>query len=127
MAKSPHAKLSRRERQIMDIVYKLGETSVSDVQERIEDDPGYDSIRVTLSILAKKGHLTHRRDGRRYIYSPTVSRKRASRSAARSLIETFFGGSPSEAILTMLDVSSAKLSEKELDEIAALIEREKES
>ena len=127
MPKSPHSKLSRRERQIMDIVYKLGEASVSDVQDRIEDDPGYDSIRVTLGILAKKGHLIHRRDGRRYIYSPTVSRQRASRSAARNLIETFFGGSPSEAILTMLDVSSAKLTERELEEIAALIEREKKS
>jgi len=77
--------LSRREREIMDIVYELGEASVSDVVARTIDDPSYDSIRVTLGILTAKGHLSHYAEGRRYIYRPTVSRKKASRSAVKKL------------------------------------------
>lgn len=119
--------LSRREREIMDIVYRLGEARVSDVVNRMEDDPGYDSVRVTLGILAKKGHLRHRREGRRYVYSPTVPRDQASRSAVRNLLRTFFGGSPSRAILTMLDESSTHLSREELTEIAAWLEKDKKS
>ena len=91
----------------------------------MEDSPGYDSVRITLGILAKKGHLKHRKDGRRYIYAPTVPLDKASRSAARNLLRTFFSGSPSKAILTMLDVSSSRLTKKELDEIAAWLDEEK--
>ncbi len=111
----------------MDLVYQLGEASVLDVASRLEDSPSYDSVRITLGILAKKGFLTHRREQRRYIYAPTVPRERASRSAVRSLLKTFFGGSPKKAILAMLDMSSSKLTKEELDEIAAWVEKEKKS
>lgn len=126
MKKPVQSHLSRREREIMDIIYRLGEASVRDVQSLMDDDPGYDSVRVTLAILGKKGHLKHRREGRRYVYSPTVPHDRATRSALRGVLRTFFGGSASKAILTILDMSSERLSKKELDEIAAFIEQEKE-
>ena len=117
--------LSRREREIMDVVYSLGQGSVSDIAARMEDNPGYNSVRVTLGILVKKGHLKHRKDGRRYIYSPTVPTEAASRSATRNLLRTFFGGSPSRAILAMLDASSDRLSRKQLDDITAWLEKVK--
>ena len=120
-------KLSRRERQIMDIVYRLREAGVSEVVERLDDDPGYDSVRVILGILEKKGHLEHRREGRRYIYSPTVPVEKATRSALRNLLHTFFRGSPTRAILTLLDMSAEKLSREELEEISRWIEEEKEA
>jgi len=127
MKKPPYSSLSRREREIMDIVYELGEAAVSDIVPRMSDEPSYNSIRVTLGILTKKGHLKHYTDGRRYIYAPTVPREKASRSAAGNLVKTFFGGSPSRAILTMLDMSSSRLTESELEEIARMIEKEKKS
>jgi predicted transcriptional regulator len=126
MKKPMQSHLSRREREIMDLVHRLGEASVRDVQGLMEDDPGYDSVRVTLGILRKKGHVKHRREGRCYVYSPTVPHERATRSALRGVLRTFFGGSASRAILTMLDMSSERLSKRELDEIAAFIEEEKD-
>lgn len=125
MTQSPHTRLSRREREIMNIVYELGEAGVAEVADRMEDNPGYDSVRITLGILTKKGHLTHRKDNRRYIYAPTVGREKASRSAVKGLLKTFFGGSPKKAILTMLDMSSSRLTKQELDEIAGWLEKEK--
>lgn len=126
MKKNIFKDLSRREREIIDIVYELGEANVSDVCDRMEDDPGYDSVRITLGILTKKGYLTHRRENRKYIYMPTVSRKRASRSAAKSMLRTFFNDSPKQAIMAMIDMSSSKITQEELDEIASYIERERE-
>jgi BlaI family penicillinase repressor len=117
--------LSRREREIMNIVYKLGEASVSEVVDRIPDEPGYDTIRVTLGILTRKGFLKRRKQDRRYLYKPIVPREKASRTAVTNLLETFFAGSPSKAVLTMLDESSARISGKELDEIAAWVERKR--
>ena len=119
------AQLSRREREIMDIVYRLGEASVAEVVDRMDSDAGYDSVRVTLGILEKKGHVQHRQEGRRYVYSPTVPHSAASRSAIRNVTRTFFRGSPSRAILALLGMS--KLSRDELDEIAKWIEEERQS
>lgn len=127
MKKPSHAHLSRREREIMDIVYELGEAAVSDVVSRMKDEPSYNSVRVTLGILAKKGHLEHHADGRRYIYSPTLPREKAGQSAVSNLVKTFFEGSPSRAILTMLDMSSGRLTEEELDEIAKMVDKGKRS
>ena len=118
-------RLSRREREIMEVVYRHGEATASDVAAALPDKPSYDTIRVTLGILEKKGHVKHRRDGRRYVYTPTVPAERASRAAVRSLLRTFYRGKPSAAILTMLDESSVKLSKQELDEIAGWIDRER--
>ncbi len=125
MSSDDWAGLSRREREIMNAVFELGEAGAAEVARRLDDDAGYDSIRVTLGILEKKGRLKHRTEDRRNIYRPVVSQKRATQSALRDLTKTFFGGSPSKAILTMLDVSSKRLTEEELDEIAHWIEKER--
>lgn len=109
----------------MNVLYRLGEASVADVSGRLEHGAGYDSVRVTLRILEKKGHVTHRRDGRRYIYSPTVPHEAASQSAIRNLLRTFFHGSPSRAALALLGM--ARLSQEELDEIAERIEEVRKS
>jgi predicted transcriptional regulator len=125
LTKAEKAKLSRREREIMEILYRLGEASAADVVGRMDPDPGYDSVRVTLGILEKKGHVKHRQEGRRYIYTPTVPHETASRSAIRNVLHTFFRGSPSRAILALLGMS--RLSREELDVIAKWIEEERKS
>lgn len=125
MTKAEQAKLSRREREIMEILYRLGEASAADVVGRLDPDPGYDSVRVTLGNLEKKGHVKHRQDGRRYVYTPTVPHETASRSAIRNVLHTFFRGSPSRAILALLGMS--KMSREELDVIAKWIEEERSS
>lgn len=119
----PQTRLSRLERSIVDALYRLGEGAVADVLRVMPGEPSYDSVRVTLGILEKKGCVTHRRDGPRYVYRPTVSAERARSQAARHLTRTFFGGRPSRAILALLDLSSGDLSREELDEIATRIER----
>ena len=125
MAKPLPARLSRREREIMDVVYELGEVGAAEITERMPDGPSYDSVRVTLGILVRKGHLKSRKVGRRNVFRPAVSRERARRSAVRSLLRTFFAGSSSRAILALLDMSGDRLSREELDEIAALIKKER--
>ncbi len=125
MTKAEQAKLSRREREIMEILYRLGEASAADVVGRMDPDPGYDSVRVTLGILEKKGHVKHRQEGRRYVYTPTVPHETASRSAIRNVLHTFFRGSPTRAILALLGMS--RLSREELDTIAKWIEEERKS
>jgi len=127
MDQPSHADLSRREREIMDIIYQLGETAVAEVVKRMRDNPGYDSVRVTLGILEKKGHVKHRQDGRRYLYSPTVPHDKATRNAMRNLLQTFFCGSPSKAIQALLEMSGERLSAKEVDEMSQWIENERRS
>ena len=106
----------------MDVIYRLGEASVADVVARMPDKPAYNSIRVTLGILEKKGYVTHRQDGQRYIYRPALSPEKATKSALRHLLKTFFAGSPSKAILTLLDMSSERLTQTDLDQLAEWIE-----
>ena len=117
-----YGNFSRREREIMDAVYRLGEAGAADVAKHLNDEDGYDSIRVILGILEKKGYLRHRREGKRHVYRPTVSRDRATRFALSHVMRTFFQGSPSSAILALLDMSSENLSPEELEEIASRIE-----
>lgn len=119
----PQAKLSRLERTILDALYRLGEGAVTDVTRAMPGEPSRDSVRVTLGILEKKGWVTHRREGTRYVYAPAVPAARASRQAANHLTRTFFAGKPSRAILALLDMSSDQLTPEELEEIAARIER----
>ena len=107
----------------MDAVLALGEATVQDVVDFIDDVSARDSVRVTLAILERKGHLKHRREGNRNVYSAVVSRGTAQRSAMRHLARTFFGGSTSRAILAFLDQSGHRLTAEELDEIARRIER----
>ena len=126
MNKPLHTHLSRRESQIMDLVYRLGEASVADIVARMPDDPAYNSVRVTLGILEKKGYVKHRREKRRYLYTPVLAPDTATRSAMRHLLKTFFAGSPSRAILTLLDMSAARLSREELAEISQWVDKAKE-
>jgi BlaI family penicillinase repressor len=114
---SPDAGLSRRERQIIKVLYRKGEATVRDVERAMPDDPGYDTIRVTLSILEKKGRVTHRQEGRRYVYRPVMDVEQASRGAVRDVFRTFFARRPSEAVLAMLDEASTQLSDAELEQI----------
>jgi BlaI family transcriptional regulator, penicillinase repressor len=123
MPRSVH--LSRRERQIMDVLYQLGEGSVADVVRELPDEPGYDAIRVTLGILHKRGVVQFRKDGARHIFSPTVARRHASSSALSHVLKTFFGGSPSKAVLALLDSSASKLTADDLEEIAAWVRQAK--
>ncbi len=121
MTDALHSELSRRERQIMDAVYRLGEASAADVARALPDHPAYNAVRVTLGILEKKGFLKHRQDGPRYIYAPTIAREKAKQSAMKHVLRTFFQGSPSAAILALLGAEASKLSRQELDEIAGAI------
>ena len=114
--------LSRRERQIMDIVYRRGEASAAEILDDIADPPTYSTVRALLRVLVEKGHLQHREDGPRYVYAPTVSRQKARSSALAQLVNTFFDGSASQAVSALLDTSQTKLSRQELDELSALID-----
>lgn len=115
--------LSRRERQIMDAIYRLGEATAQDVLEQIADPPGYSAVRALLRILETKGHVRHRRDGPRYVYSPTVPRERARTSALRQVVRTFFDGSAGAAAAALLDLSRDDLTDDELARLEALVER----
>jgi predicted transcriptional regulator len=115
--------LSRRERQIMDIVYRRGRATVTDILEDIADPPSYSSVRGLLRVLVEKGHLQHREDGPRYVYSPTLSRQKARSNALAQVVDTFFDGSALQAASALLGSPQAKLSEDELTELSALIER----
>ena len=115
--------LSRRERQIMDILYARGRATASEIQAAMPDAPGYSAVRATLRILEGKGHVRHEGEGLRYVYAPTIPREKATRSAIRHLLETFFDGSAEKAVVALLDNSAASLSTEELDRLAALIEQ----
>ena len=112
--------LSRRETQIMDVIFQLGEATAADIVERLPDPPSYSSIRALLVILEEKGHLTHHKEGARYIYNPTLSADKAKQSALSHLVKTFFSGSPQQVVATLL--STNDLSPEDLDELAKLIE-----
>jgi predicted transcriptional regulator len=115
--------LSRRERQIMDVIYRLGQATVQDVRDQLPDPPGYSAVRALLRVLEDKGHVKHRELGTRYVYMPIVSRERARVSALRQMIGTFFDGSAAAAAAALLDLSDGNLSDEELDRLESLIER----
>ena len=125
MSDEAQTSLSRRERQIMDAIYRLGRASVTDVMENIPDPPGYSAVRAMLGILENKGHLTHEQEGAKYVYLPTVARERARKTALKSLVTTFFDGSSREAIAALLEMPDGKLSKGELDALGELIEKAK--
>ena len=115
--------LSRRERQIMDVVYRAGSASASDVHGQLPDPPSYSAVRAMLRILEEKGHLTHTADGPRYVFAPVVPRNAARQSALRQVVRTFFDGSATDAVATLLDMQGSKISGDELAELAKLIDR----
>ena len=122
MAKKATVHLSRRERQIMDVVYRLGSATVSEVLADLPDPPSYSAVRATMRLLEERGHLKHKQDGPRYVYFPTQSRAKARRSALRHLLQTFFDGSAEHAVAALLDMSAQELSDEELDRLTRLIE-----
>jgi predicted transcriptional regulator len=113
----------RRERQIMDVVYQLGEASVADVLAQLPDPPSYSAVRRMLAVLEEKGHLKHRHDKNRYIYYPRVAREKASRRALKQLVKTFFDNSPTKAMAALLDSSTEQLSAGDLEELHRLIQK----
>jgi predicted transcriptional regulator len=123
MSPRPEQNLSRRERQIMDILFTQGRATAAEVQSALPDPPSYSAVRAMLRILEEKGHIHHQQDGPRYVFAPTVARENAKKSAIRHVLKTFFDGSASQAISTLLDDDSSKLSEAELDRLAHMIER----
>ncbi|WP_422926756.1 BlaI/MecI/CopY family transcriptional regulator [Singulisphaera sp. PoT] len=121
MAKPAHDPLSRRERQIMDVVYQRGRATAAEVLESLADPPSYSAIRALLRVLEVKGHLKHEQDGPRYVFLPTVPRDKARKSALRQLVQTFFEGSTAQAVAALLDAPDAKLSDEDLDRLSRLI------
>ena len=119
---SPYRDLTRRERQIMDILYRLGEASVEDVRSRLPDPPGYSAARAMLAKLEDKGHVTHDEKDLKYVYSPTVPRDEAQRSALSRVVNTFFGGSVTQAVTGLLSQSREELPPEELERLAVMIE-----
>jgi predicted transcriptional regulator len=124
MKKKLFERLSRRERQIIEIIYRLGEATVAQVQEGLSDPPSYSSVRALLGILAKKGFVNFEKRGRTYVYLPTVSREKASHSALSNIVQTYFDGSVEGVVAALIDISGAKLTEAELEKLEGII-REK--
>jgi predicted transcriptional regulator len=118
--------LSRRERQIMDVVYRRGRATAAEILEDIPDPPSYSAVRAMLRVLEDKGHLRHEQDGPRYVYLPTLGRDRARRSALQHLVRTFFDGSATQAVAALLDMSDGRLSDTEIDRLSRLVDKAKE-
>lgn len=114
--------LSRRERQIMDIIYRLGQASAEEIRAHLTDAPHNASVRTILGILVKKGQLRRQREKRRYLYTPVVRKDQAGTSALKNVVQTFFQGSPQKTLTALLSMSRDELSAEELDELRALIE-----
>jgi predicted transcriptional regulator len=127
MARPTHDALSRRERQIMDVVYRRGRATAAEVLEALPDPPSYSAIRALLRVLEEKGHLRHEQDGPRYVFLPTVGREKARRFALSRLVQTFFEGSTAQAVAALLGEPGAKLSDDELDRLSRLIDQARKS
>jgi len=121
MSKQPQIVLSRRERQIMDIIYKRGQATAAEVMEQLPDPPGYSAVRALLRVLEEKGHLRHAQEGPRYVYMPVVARDEAKHSALKRVLQTFFDNSAEEAVAALLDISQEHLSNEELARLERLI------
>ena len=119
----PEKSLSRRERQIMDILYRRGRAAASEVMADLSGEPNYSTVRTQLRVLEDKGHVRHEEHGLRYVYSPAVPRRAARKSALRHLVDTFFDGSAEHAVAALLGGEGARLSDDELDRIADLVEK----
>ncbi len=125
MVQSSLSALTRRERQIMEIIYGHGRATASEVHRELPDRPSYSTVRTLLRVLEEKGYLTHEYDGPRFVYSPCISTEQAKRSAIEQLLRTFFDNSAANAMAALLDMSSANLSETELKRLARLIQQAK--
>ena len=123
MTKSELVHLSRRERQIMDILFREGEIAAHDVMDNLPDPPSYSAVRALLRILVDKGHVTFRKEGNRYMYSPTQPKDQAKKSAVSHLIRTFFDGSVENAMAALIGMTAGDVDEEELDRLEDLIEQ----
>ena len=117
--------LSRRERQIMDLLFQRGKASVGEVMDGINDPPGYSAVRATLRTLEQKGRVTHEEDGRAYIYRPTLRRDAARKSALTHVLKTFFDNSAEQAVAALLELKGPRLSDAELERVSRLVENAK--
>ena len=117
--------LTRREREIMDILHRRGRATAHEVMDDLADPPSYSAVRTFLRLLEERGHVRHEQDGPRYVYTPTVARREAQRSALAHLVDTFFDGSVEDAVATLVESSKPKLSAQELDRIAAFVAKAK--
>jgi BlaI family transcriptional regulator, penicillinase repressor len=126
MRKDGHRNLSRRERQIMDILYQRGRATAAEIHQSLPDAPTYSAVRAKLRVLEEKGHVRHEEQALKYVYVPTVARDTARRSAMRHMVSTFFEGSVEQAVAALLDLSSANLSKQDLDRISRLVEEAKQ-
>ncbi|MCI0338914.1 MAG: BlaI/MecI/CopY family transcriptional regulator [Acidobacteria bacterium] len=122
MATRSQNQLSRRERQIMDIIHQHGQATAQEVMDQLPNPPSYSAVRALLRLMEEKGYLRHEQDGQRYVYKATLARKRAGRSALKNLLQTFFDGSTEQAVVALLDLSRSKLTPEELDRLSQLIE-----
>jgi BlaI family transcriptional regulator, penicillinase repressor len=116
-----HAVLSRRERQIMDILFRRGRATAAEVMEELPGEPSYSTVRTQLRVLEEKGHVRHELDGVRFVYMPVLARQAARKSALRHLVDTFFDGSSEQAVAALLGGEGARLTDEQLDRIAAMI------
>ena len=123
MVKTLHALLSRRERQIIDILYRRGRATAAEVMEELPADTTSSTVRTQLRVLEEKGHVRHGQDGQRYVYSPAVPRGTVRRSALKHLVETFFDGSVEQAVAALLGGEGSRLSQQQLDRIEELIRK----
>jgi BlaI family transcriptional regulator, penicillinase repressor len=119
------SRLSRRERQILDVLFRRGASSAAQVREELADPPSYSAVRALLGVLERKGHVRHERAGARYIYRPASEPEGVRRSALRHLVSTFFEDSPSQVVATLLDLSDPRLSAADLDRLGEMIETER--
>src|SRR5688572_27645997 len=120
-----HRDLSRRERQIMDVIYRRGQATVAEVLAELPDPPSYSALRALMRVLENKRHLRHQQQGAAYVYLPTLPAESARKSAIRHLLQTFFDGSTERAVAALLDTNHSKLSANELDRLGRLIESAK--
>jgi len=125
MPNTAHTALTRRERQIMDILYRRGRATATEVMEELSGEPSYSTVRTQLRVLESKGHVRHEEEGTRFVYLPALAHRAARKSALRHLVETFFEGSTEKVVGALLGGEGARLSEKELERIAELVEKAK--
>jgi predicted transcriptional regulator len=118
-----HTTLTRRERQIMDVLYRLGRATAADVMAALPGDPNSSTVRTQLRVLEDKGHVQHQEEGLRYVYAPAVPRHAARKSALKHLVETFFDGSAEQVVAAVLGGEASRLSDEDLERISALIEK----
>lgn len=123
MTSSTHLHLSRRERQIMNIIHQFGQATAQEVMDNLPDPPSYSAVRALLRLMEEKGYLRHEQDGQRYIYKATLAREKARKSALRQMVQTFFDGSTEQAVAALLDLNRRQLSGAELERLSQLIEQ----